>query len=249
MYINWPLVIVLFVLSLPGVFIAMPRLISFLLSDSTDIIKRRFNRIAVLQTTVMVFIMSFAGALLSTKTGLKDPILEGLLAGTLGISSIWPIVLPTIFYSIFGILVFCGLYYYLLPKMMLSENDLVIMHRFRSSLRLDGLVLYGGVAEEVIARWGLINLSAFFVMLVLQQRNNFIVWSTIVVSSVIYAVGQIPAYIAAGCSSSRQFIRAVVILYVWQGIIFGFLFWYYGLLSAILAHMLFHILWAWYDKV
>lgn len=249
MNINWPMIIVLFVLSLPGVWIAMPRLIGVLLAESSDALRKRFSRIAVIQTMIMVFMMSFAGTLLSTKTGFHDPILEGLLEGKVGVNALVSILLPTFFFALIGILVFCVLYYYLLPKTMLDEKNITIMRRLRAALGLDGLVLYGGVVEEVIARWGLTNLGAFFILLIAQQRSNLVMWLAIVVSAIMYGVGQVPAYIAAGCTSTRRFIYAIILLYVWQGLVFGYLLWNYGLISAILGHAIFHLVWAGYDKV
>jgi hypothetical protein len=35
----------------------------------------------------------------------------------------------------------------------------------------------------------------------------------------------------------------VIGLNLWASLIFGWLFWQYGLLSAMLAHMLFHLVW------
>ena len=39
MIINWPLIVVLFCLSIPGVFITMTRLVHFLLPDNTEVLK------------------------------------------------------------------------------------------------------------------------------------------------------------------------------------------------------------------
>lgn len=81
MIIDWPVIIVLFCLSIPGVLIVMHRLVYFLLADNTERLKKRFSRFVVLQTLFMTFVMSFAGSILSSRTGLGDPLLEGLLQG------------------------------------------------------------------------------------------------------------------------------------------------------------------------
>jgi hypothetical protein len=248
MVINWPLIIVLFCLSIPGVIIAMKRLIYFLLPNNTDKLKKRMGRFAILQTLLMVFIMSFAGAALSLRTGLHAPLLESLLKGNTVFNSFQVILLPTFLYSLLGLIVFCVLYYGIVSS-ILDQHNFEIMVKVRAALGVDGCILYGGIVEEVIARWGLMNLLVFFAMVFAKQNNSVVIWSAIVLSGLLYGVGQIPVYLAAGCLPSRRLIYSIILLCLWQGVLFGFIFWQYGLFSSILAHMLFHAGWAQYDKL
>jgi hypothetical protein len=246
MTINWPLITVLFCFAIPGTLIAIKRLIYFLLPDNTAELKKRITRFAMIQTLTMVFIMSFCGAILADKTGLHAPILEALLEGKAGINALVPIILPTILYSMGGLIIFCILYYSL-AKYTIDKPSLQIMTQMRLALGTDGCVLYGGVVEEIIGRWGLMNLATFFALIFTKQANPTVMWLSIVVSGLIFAVGQLPAYLAAGCTSSRQFIYSYVLLSLSQSLLFGFLFWQYGIICSILAHMLFHCGWALYD--
>ncbi len=247
MIINWPLVIVLFGLSFPGACIAMTRLIYFLLPNNTEELKKRMSRFAILQTLFMVFVMSLAGAVLSLRTGLHAPLLETLLQGKAGLGALSYILLPTFLYSLLSLIVFLGLYYGVVAS-ILDEHSFRVMANLRRALGIDGCVLYGGVVEEVIARWGLMNLIAFFAMLFAKQHNEIIIWMAIVLSGLMFGVGQIPAYLAAGCLSTRRLVYSILILYLWPSLVFGYLFWQYGILSAILAHMLFHLGWSFYDN-
>lgn len=248
MIINWPLIIVLFCLCIPGVCIAISRLIYFLLPQNSDVLKQRFSRFAVIQTLLMVFVMSFAGAVLSARTGLNAPVLEAILAGSATLASIQPILLPTFLYSLGGLVIFCLLYYGVVGS-ILDAQSFQAMSKMRAAIGLDGCVLYGGVVEEVVVRWGLLNVVTFFALMFAKQINNTIIIFSIFMSGLLFAVGQIPAYIAAGCISSRRFLYSLVLLSLFQSLIFGFLFWQYGLIAAILGHMLFHIGWGYYDKV
>lgn len=248
MIINWPLITIIFCLAIPGTFIAMRRLIYFLLPDNTDELKKRFTRFAILQTLFMVFIMSFAGAVLSQKTGLNAPVLEAILQGKPAFNLFQAILLPTFLYSLSGLIVFCVLYYGVVGS-ILDEQTLQVMTRLRAAMGLDGCVLYGGVVEEVIARWGLVNVSVFFAVMFTGHVSKTLIIFSILLSGLIFVVGQIPAYLAAGCISSRRFMYSLVILSLWQSLIFGFLFWQYGLVSAILGHMVFHLGWSLYDRV
>lgn len=247
MIINWPLIIVLFCLCIPGVSIAMSRLVYFLLPHNSDALKKRLGRFAVLQTLFMVGVMAFAGSVLSGQTGLNAPLLEALLTGKAGLDSFQSILLPTFLYTLVGSVIFFVFYYGIVAS-ILDEHSFQILAKFRAALGLDGCVLYGGVVEEVIVRWGLMNVVAYFGLMFAKQRSNTVIVTSIILSGFLFAVGQIPAYVAAGCIASRRFLYSLVLLSLWQSLLFGLLFWQYGLISAILGHMLFHLAWGFYDK-
>ncbi|PWY54561.1 CPBP family intramembrane metalloprotease [Legionella qingyii] len=248
MTINWPVITVLFCLSIPGVVIAIKRLIYFLLPDNSEELKKRMSRFAILQTLFMIFILSFAGAVLSPATGLHDTKLEALLQGTAGISVLLPILLPTVLYAFFGLMFFLVLYYGLIAR-IIDKNNMKVMTHLRTALGVDGCVLYGGVAEEIIGRWGLMNLATFFALLFTKQFPNLIIWISMLISGLVLAISQLPAYLAAGCTSNRRFIYSLITLSLCQSLLFGYLFWQHGLIAAILAHMLFHIGWAAFENV
>lgn len=225
----------------------MTRLIYFLLPDNTAELKKRMSRFAVLQTLFMVLVMSFAGAILSSRTGLHAPLFESLLLGNATFSSFQTALLPVFLYSFLGLSFFCILYYGVVGK-ILDQHSFQTMTKIRRVLGVDGCVLYGGVAEEVIARWGLLNLLVFFAMMFAKQQNSIIIWSSIALSGLLFGIGQVPVYIAAGCISSRHLIYSILLLCLCQALVFGFIFWNYGLFSSILAHMLFHLGWGFFDK-
>ncbi|KTC87870.1 MULTISPECIES: CPBP family glutamic-type intramembrane protease [Legionella] len=247
MQINWPLVILVFCLSLPGTFIAIPRLIHLLLPNNSEELRARISRLAVVQTLIMVLLMSLAGAVLSLRTGLKAPILEALLLGQPALNAIQNLILPVFLYTLGGLFVFLILYYAVVES-ILDEQTLNTMRKIRSVLRPDGCILYGGVVEEVLARWGLMNVLVFFSILFLGRSTPILLWGSIFLSGLFFGFGQLPTYLAAGCQPSRRFIYVTLLLNLWQGILFGWLFWQYGLLAAIVSHMLFHLGWSLYDK-
>ncbi|WP_115712317.1 CPBP family glutamic-type intramembrane protease [Legionella sainthelensi] len=248
MTLNWPLIIVLFCLSIPGVTIAIKRLIYFLLPDNSEELKNRISRFAILQTLFMVLILSIAGAVLSPTTGLRAPELEALLQGTAGVGVLLPVLLPAIWYAFFGLLIFCVLYYGVM-KRVIDKKSLEIMEKIHFTLGVDGCVLYGGVVEEIIARWGLMNLTLFFGLLFNKDYVTLATWISIFISGLIFALGQLPAYVAAGCTSSRRFLYSFIVLSIYQSFLFGYVFWKYGLITVILAHMLFHLGWAIFENV
>lgn len=247
MVINWALAIVLFGLCLPGIFLAIPRLIKLLLARNSAEMQKRISGYAMIQTVIMAGLMSFAGTVLSQKTGLTAPIFAALLQGKPVLSLLQSLLLPVFLTTIIGLGVFLFLYYGIMAS-ILDNHSLNALRKMRAAFRLDGCILYGGVVEEVIARWGLMNVIAYFGLLLVGKITPVILVISLLLSGLLLNLGHIPAYLAAGCAGSRRFIYMVLLLGLWQAIAFGWLFIHYGLLAAILAHNLFHLGWYWYDK-
>ena len=215
--------------------------------SNTDEVKKKAARLVIFQALFTVLVMSFAGAVLSVRTGLSDPVLVPLLQGKEVLNTFLGSLLPTFIYALVCFIVFCVLYYGIV-RSILDEQSLEIMAKLRAALKPDGLLLYGGLVEEVIARWGLMNLVAYFALLFTKQMNNLVIYVSIIISGLLFVIGQIPIYIAAGCNSYRRLIYSLVLLSMCQSLFFGLVFWYYGLLSAIIAHLLFHLFWLIYDR-
>lgn len=240
MVINWPLVAVLVGLSLPGILIVVPRIIDLLLPDNSPEIKSRISRFAMLQNLVMVLMMSLAGSVLSTKTGLKAPLLSAVLGGEAGIGQLGLLIVPALLFAVFGIFTFYGLYFGVLLKRMDPENY-KIAEKMRAVIGLDGAVLYSGLFEEVIARWGLMNLSAFMILIFVPKGFDGLFWIAAMVGGTLFALGQLPLLVAAGAKPSRRFLYLFMGMGVVQSLFFGYLFWQYGLEMAVIVHMLMHL--------
>ncbi len=245
MIINWPLIVVLFGLSIPGILIVMSRLVYFLLPDTSEPIKKKASRLVIFQALFTVLVMSFTGTVLSSKTGLSDPILVPLLQGKDVINTLLGSLLPILINALACFIVFCVLYYGVVHS-ILDKHSLEIMTNLRKALKLDGLLLYG-IGEEIIARWGLVNLVAFFILLLTRQMNNVVIYTSIIVSALLFVIAQIPIYIAAGCQSDRRLAYSLVLLSMCQSVFFGLVFCFYGLTAAIITHVLFHLFWWYYD--
>lgn len=248
MDINWLLVLLVVVISVPGVFVVMPRYVAFLLPKHSIELKRKATRFVIGQSILLVLAMSVCGVLLSSRTGLQDPLLHSLMQGQFALNSFLAIFLPVLGYSLLVFFLFCILYYGVVHA-ILDTHSLEVLRQLRLALKLDGCLLYGGISEEVIARWGLMNLVTFFSLLFAQQvSHHAVVTASLFISSLMFAVGQIPAYIAAGCVASRRFAYSFVLLSLCQSLVFGLVFWQYGLIASIMAHVLFHLFWASYDR-
>ncbi len=241
MTLNWPIIMLLFILSIPGILIAIPRFMDYLLKDNSAEVKKRMSKLGVMQSAIMVFVMSIAGSILSEKTSLGSPILSPLLNGHPLKVAFFDTLLTTLVITSLSF----GLFWLLhrtVFRYLISEANQKVLHAMRHKIGLDGLILYNSISEEIIARWGLLNVIVYFGYLLSRNETTSLVWISILLSAFMYALVQLPKYIAAGCKPTRSFLYGVVLLSVYQSVLFGFIFWHYGLMPSILAHMFFQCL-------
>ena len=111
---------------------------------------------------------------------------------------------------------------------------------------LPGL-LYGGLAEEVMTRWGLMSLVVWAVLRLRQpqaaahpQPSVAAAWTGIVVASVVFAAAHLPA-LAQEVALSGPVVARTVALNLLAGMAYGWLFWRRSLETAMLAHATTHI--------
>lgn len=248
MIINWPLIILLFVLAAPGIVIAIPRLIRILIPQASPDISKRISILAMIQSFFLTFIMCIGGAVISQKTGLKAPVLEAMLHGQPFIEQLQNILLPSLLFALLAFVLFAFLFYMVCAS-LIDDKSFQILRTIHQQLGLDGALLYGGVLEEIIARWGMFNALVFFCLIFVRDpQHNGVLWIAAVISACVYAFSQLPAYFAAGCIKSRQFIYCFLALHLCTSMIFAYVFWQYGLVAAIFSHMLFHAAWYFYDQ-
>ncbi len=104
-------------------------------------------------------------------------------------------------------------------------------------------LLYGGITEELLLRWGLMTLLVWggwrFVSHRPPEPPLWIILGAIAVAAFLFAVGHLPLAVALGHTTPG------VILYILGantvfGLIAGYLYWRSGLEAAMLAHMVVH---------
>jgi hypothetical protein len=100
-------------------------------------------------------------------------------------------------------------------------------------------LLYGGLTEEVMLRWGLMSLLAAGLMKLLPRGPAL--WSAAVVSAILFALAHLPAVmLETGGLTTPLLLRTLL----WNGLLglaFGAAFLRHGLEAAILSHMGAHV--------
>lgn len=109
-------------------------------------------------------------------------------------------------------------------------------------------VLYGGVTEEILVRWGVMSALAWLAHVLTGKRAHApytgVMWAAIVVSALLFGVGHLPAAALAGLPLTAAVITRIITLNAIGGIIFGWLFWRRSLEAAMVAHAIVHLAWS-----
>lgn len=252
---DWKLFITLIGVCIPGMLVAL----SNALNTMRRLARQRMPADQALPPLTVMFLASFlqslllvavaaaVGTALAPRVGLQAPFFEALVAGQPLGEAVGPQILPALLLGVAGALVFVVAYYlYFRPR--LDRQTVERMEELRNSTGAWGRVLYGGVVEEVLVRWGLMSLLAWLGTLLAGVPTPVVMWGAILVSGILFGLGHLPGYLAAGCRKTNMFLAAALTLNLGASLIFGWLFWQVGLLAAMVAHALFHLVWLPFDR-
>ena len=190
------------------------------------------------QSGVLLALVVWIGVALGGAVRLHAPAFEAAVSGTSIMRALRPQVLPGIVGGVLGGLV-------LIMFVRLAPPELA-----SAQLRLDAplvvRVLYGGMTEEILLRWGIMTLLVWAAWRFLQHRTGepaaVWVWLAIVLSAVVFGLGHLPAARLLIGGLTPTVIVFVIAANSLFGIVAGYLYWRYGLESAMIAHALAHVL-------
>lgn len=115
----------------------------------------------------------------------------------------------------------------------------------RFDLPLSARMLYGGITEELLLRWGLMTALTWLAWRFLQHRRGSpraaSIGLAIVVSALLFGAGHLPAAAALIGELTGGMVAFVVGVNAAFGALFGYLFWRYGLEAAMIAHAMAHL--------
>ena len=133
----------------------------------------------------------------------------------------------------------------LLAKPFLSPETVARIAAFGKLVPLPTRLLYGGITEELLLRWGLMTLLVWAAWRLLQGREGgpkpAYVVGAIVISSLVFGVGHLPVAFMILPEATFALTLYVIVANSIFGLIAGCLYWKSGLESAMLAHMLAHV--------
>lgn len=196
----------------------------------------------VIQPTILLFVLALVGAATTDAAGTRSLIAEwaaGYAMAPETLAGVWRIALLGILFG-FGLFLFDRLTkrWWAPPG---RGPDLAT--DWKPSGFVAGL-LYGGITEEIMMRWGIMNLALFLLVRVSGAADGspsgVLVWVAILLAALVFAAGHLPAAITSGLRNRGFILRTLGLNFV-AGLLFGCLFWSWNLETAMIAHAAFHV--------
>ena len=105
-------------------------------------------------------------------------------------------------------------------------------------------MLYGGITEELMMRWGMLSLLAWAGWKLFRrgrgEPGTAVMWGAVVLAALLFGAGHLGAVTAYVPLTAAVATRTVA-LNALAGVVFGWLFWRRSLEAAMLAHMAGHV--------
>jgi len=199
--------------------------------------------LSLIQPAVILSVAVLVGVVLASKVGLSSPVAETAASGGDLVSAFKPQIIPGIVGGLAG-----GVSIILIAtvlKPFLSPEVVARLGEFGKFLPLPTRLLYGGITEELLLRWGLMTLLVWAAWRLFQKGQdrpkpaNFV--GAIVISSVVFALGHLPVAFLLFPEPTLALTLFVIVGNSAFGLIAGYLYWKKGLESAMIAHMLAHV--------
>lgn len=146
---------------------------------------------------------------------LKYGLLLGLLAGILivGISKLFDPYLPQAL------------------KDMSKSADLSLVTK----------LLYGGITEELLTRFGLMSLFVWLLFKVTKTLTPPVYWAAIALAAFLFALGHLPIVFQVVAAPTLPTYAYILLGNMAGGLVFGYAYWKKGLECAFIAHAFAHV--------
>ncbi|MDH4263886.1 MAG: CPBP family intramembrane metalloprotease [Spirochaetia bacterium] len=127
-------------------------------------------------------------------------------------------------------------------KQEIDEKTIFSIEKNRNHLGLSVRIFFNAVVGEIIFRWGIQSLFTF-IFLYFTNHLTFAIISAILMSSVFFGILHLLPFWFSPVKKTNFLMISTVVLYFCLSLVFGILFWKYGILSSMIAHGLFHLIW------
>jgi membrane protease YdiL (CAAX protease family) len=200
--------------------------------------------LSLIQPIVLMSLAVFVGNVLAPKVGLSAPVAEAVAGNGQPVSrALRPQIIPALIGGLAGAVAIILIWFLLKP--FLPPQFVAQSAELNRLLPLPTRLLYGGITEELLLRWGLMTVLVWAAWRLFQRGQGkpqgvyFIV--AIIVSAIIFGLGHLPFAFMLVPNASIALILYVISGNFIFGAIAGYLYWRKGLESAMLAHMMAHV--------
>jgi hypothetical protein len=199
--------------------------------------------LGLIQPTVLLSVAILIGTQLAPAVGLSAPAAEALAGGQRFGSALKRQTIPGVISGFIAGIILLSSWVLLRPS--LPPLFVTRAEKLNGSMPLLTRLLYGGITEELLLRWGLLTLIVWAAWRVFQKRRgtpkSIYFVSAILISSVVFGIAHLPLVVALGVDFTLPIVAFVVFGNSLFGLFAGYLFWKKGLEAAIIAHMSTHI--------
>jgi membrane protease YdiL (CAAX protease family) len=197
--------------------------------------------ISVIQSSVLLLLMVALGCVFAKRVSLATPIIDRLCGVSTHLPKLTDILLPAIFGGVVGGICLVVFFYLLadfLPIDYLQASEHFNPPRYTK-------LLYGGITEEILVRWGLMSFFSWCCYKVCQTNtskvNLYNYVFAILLSALLFGVGHLPVALMLTETPNIYFYLYIIVGNALFGCIAGWLFYKRGLECAMLAHMVAHL--------
>jgi hypothetical protein len=196
--------------------------------------------LSLVQPALLVVAGAFIGAGLSPQVGLDAPAIRRAVSG----SSPLPVLRRQ---AAWGLCIGLPVAFLLLAygAAVATVDDAVRTRLAVFTMPLATRVLYGGLTEEILARWGVMTLVVWLAWRTAGRPGRvgaWAYWVGIGVAAAIFGLGHLPVLLMVLQAPPAWLVASVIAANTAAGIAFGWLYWRAGLEAAILAHALAHVI-------
>ena len=200
--------------------------------------------IGILQSLLILGVLTGIGLLLAGRIGLGLPFVEGWLKKELILERPGRVLLVFIGVGVVVSLILAGLDKWVFEPPIHAELirlGIPIPEKTQTPIWQGFLAsFYGGITEEVLLRLFLMTFLAWLGSLISRDGEGrptaVVFWLAIIVATVVFGLGHLPATAALGVPLSPLVVTRAITLNGLPGFAFGWLYWKRGLESAIVAH-------------
>lgn len=236
----WRLGMLLWLLGMPGVVAVVWALLPTLAAHQALLPMPLWAVVLLsgLQTAVLLAVAVALGVVLASRVGLAAPGVSAWLQGRPVMPALRPQLMP-------------GLWGGLAGAAWLWALSLIAPDALKSSAPASAMswgvkLLYGGITEELLVRWGVMTLLLWLGWRVVQrgqgQPGKGLVAGAVLLSALLFALGHLPAAQALAGALTVPVVVFVLVGNTAFGLVAGWLYARHGLEAAILAHVLAHLL-------
>lgn len=195
----------------------------------------QFRLLSLINPLILLTLGVMIGCLLAPRLGLDAPLIRALLARQSPWQALKPQLLP-------ALLAGAAVAAMLLGYARLSADWMTGAPAF--DMPLLPKLLYGGITEELLTRWGLMSLFAWAAWRLTGAKrpaSRAVLAVGTVLAALLFAAGHLPVLYMLLPDPSPQLIAGVLIGNAMPGLLFGWLFAVRGLEAAMLAHAFAHL--------